>query len=125
MQTEFCLLRTIACVLLFSFSASLIPASALAETSYPAAQTVNTAGTMDSKVDLSYQPELAPKTDGEKREEIIIAAQNKTDQQAVSSAQESSKHDCCGGFWEIHFGGYRWVWWALAGAGLIAIHASN
>jgi len=79
---------------------------------------------MGGKVDLSYQSEQALKYDGEKQEGILIAAQDKTDQQAASSAQKSSDHDCCGGFWEIHFGGYRWAWWALAAAGLIAIHAN-
>jgi hypothetical protein len=80
---------------------------------------------MGGKVDLTKLSELAPKYDGGKQEVTIIAAQDKTEQQAASSAQKKSDHDCCGGFWEIHFGGYRWAWWALAGAGLIAIHAAN
>lgn len=77
-----------------------------------------------SRYNLSYLSELAPKNDGEKQKGITIATQNKTDQQAADSAQKSSGHDCCGGFWESHFGGYRWAWWALAGAGLTAIHAN-
>lgn len=126
MQKEFSLVRSFAaCVLLFSFSATLIPIPALAETSSPSGQAVSTTGAAGGKVDLSYPSELASKYDGEKQEGILIAAREKTDQQAASSAQKNSDHDCCGGFWEIHFGGYRWAWWALAGAGLIAIHANN
>jgi hypothetical protein len=109
--------------LLLSFSATLLPVPALAETGPASAPSVNTSEVTGSKVDLSYLSELAPKNTGEQQERILLASQDKPDPQAAGSAPKSSSHDCCGGFWEIHFGGYRWAWWALAGTALIAIHA--
>ena len=123
MQKKFSFFRTFACVLLLSFSATLIPVPALAETGPASARSVNTSELAGSKVDLSYPTELAPNNAGEKQERILLASQDKTETQIAGSAQKSANHDCCGGFWEIHFGGYRWAWWALAGTALIAIHA--
>jgi hypothetical protein len=123
MQKKFSFFRTFACVLLLSFSTTLIPVAVLAETAPASAPAVNTSVATADKVDLSYLSEPAPNHAGEKQERILLASQDKTDMQAAGSAQKSSCHDCYGGFWEIHFGGYRWAWWALAGTALIAIHA--
>jgi hypothetical protein len=123
MQKKISFFRTFACVLLFSFSATLLPIPALAETNPASAQPVNTSAATSGKVDLSYQTELAPPNAGGKQEKILLASQEKTETQNAGFTQKSSCHDCYGGFWEIHFGGYRWAWWALAGTALIAIHA--
>ncbi|PKN13777.1 MAG: hypothetical protein CVU69_00985 [Deltaproteobacteria bacterium HGW-Deltaproteobacteria-4] len=123
MQKKFSFFRIYACVLLLSFSATLIPVAALAETSPLSAQRTSSATVEEGKADLSYLPELASQNGSEKQEVIVIAALDATDRQAVGSVQQRENSDCCGGFWEIHFGGYRWAWWALAGAGLIAIHS--
>lgn len=124
MQKKSALMRTFACVLMLSFLSTLISIPALAEIRSLSDEQVQISGAAGGKVDLSYMPELAPKYAEEHQEGIVIAAQDKTDQPVVSSAKKSADQNCCGGFWEIHFGGYRWVWWALAGAGLIAIHAN-
>lgn len=124
MQKKFSFFRIYACVLLLSFSATLIPVSALAATSPLAAQLTSSSAVEEGKAGPSYLPELASSNVTEKQEAIVIAALDTTDRQAAGSVQKSEKSDCCGGFWEIHFGGYRWAWWALAGAGLIAIHSN-
>lgn len=123
MQKKFSFYRTFACVLLLFFSATLLPVPALAAISPVSDSSVKTSEATASKVDLSYQTELAQKNEGEQPKKILLASQDKTDAQAAGSTPKSSSHDCCGGFWEIHFGGYRWAWWALAGTALIAIHA--
>ncbi len=124
MQKKFSFFRIYACVLLLSFSATLIPVSALAETSPLSPQLSSSSAVEEGKPDLSYLPELASKNGSGKQEVIVIAALDRTDRQAAGSVQQRENSDCCGGFWEIHFGGYRWAWWALAGAGLIAIHSN-
>jgi hypothetical protein len=123
MQKKFSFFRTFACVLLLSFSATLLPVPALAESCPAAAPAVNASEATAGKADLSYLSEPAPKHAGEPQERILLASQEKTAPPAAGSTPRSSSHDCCGGFWEIHFGGYRWAWWALAGTALIAIHA--
>jgi hypothetical protein len=123
MQKKFSFFRTFACVLLLTFSATLLPIPALAETSPASAPSVNTSGTTADKADLSYLPDLAAQNAGENQERILLASQDKTDPQAAGSARKRVSHDDCGGLWQIHFGGYRWAWWALAGGALIAIHA--
>lgn len=123
MQKKFSFFRTLACVLLLSFSATLLPLSTLAETSATSAPSINTSAAAAGKVNLAYLSELAAISAGEKQEQIVLASQDQTDTSAASSAQKGTDRDCCGGFWEIHFGGYRWAWWALAGTALIAIHA--
>ena len=123
MPKKFAFFRMFACVLLLSFSATLLPVPALAETAPASAHAVNTSVAPADKVDLSYPSELAPKNAGEQQKSLLLASQEKNETQAAGSAPKSSSHDCCGGFWEIHFGGYRWAWWALAGTALIAIHA--
>ena len=123
MQKRFTFFRAFACVLLLSFSATLLPVPALAEISPASTPSVNASGVAGSKVDLTYQTEPAPQNAGEQQGKILLASQEKTASQAASSASKKTESDCCGGFWEIHFGGYRWAWWALAGTALIAIHA--
>jgi hypothetical protein len=41
---------------------------------------------------------------------------------AEARSEARSKGGC--NFWDIHFGGYRWLWWAGAAAVLIAIHVA-
>lgn len=123
MPKKFSFFRTFTWVLLLSFLATLLPVPALAKISPASASSVNASGGVRSTVDLSYQTELAPNNTGAQQEKILLASQDKTDPQAADSASKKTESDCCGGFWEIHFGGYRWAWWALAGTALIAIHA--
>ena len=49
-----------------------------------------------------------------------------TDKEVIHAKEEAKtqKGHSWDNFWEVHFGGYRWVWWALAGGALIAIHAA-
>jgi hypothetical protein len=123
MQKKLSFFRIYACVLLLSFSATLLPVAALAETSPLSAQII-TSSAVEVKADLSYLSAPAARNVSEKQEAIVIAALDSTDRQSAGSVQQRANSDCCGGFWEIHFGGYRWAWWALAGAGLIAIHSN-
>lgn len=116
--------RTLACILLFSFTVSLMPTPVFAENDALSAGSVHAFNAIDGKANLSYQPDLSSDYDARDQNEIIVVAQNTAEQPAASSTEKVKNRNCCGDFWDIHFGGYRWVWWALAGAGLIAIHAN-
>ena len=63
-------------------------------------------------VDTNPNVQSAPISDNNK-ENINVKDEAKT--------QKSHSWDT---FWDVHFGGYRWVWWALAGGALVAIHAA-
>lgn len=123
MPKKFAFFRFFACALLLSFSATLLPISALAETAPASTPAINASAATAGKVDLSYPSELAAQNAGTPSKRILLASQEKTETQIAGPTQKNSCHDCYGGFWEIHFGGYRWAWWALAGTALIAIHA--
>lgn len=43
---------------------------------------------------------------------------------APEPRSESRSSHSWGNFVDVHFGGYRWVWWAGAAAVLIAIHVA-
>jgi hypothetical protein len=42
----------------------------------------------------------------------------------VKEEEKTQKGHSWDNFWEVHFGGYRWMWWVLAGGILIGIHAA-
>ncbi|MBJ6723903.1 hypothetical protein [Geomesophilobacter sediminis] len=58
-------------------------------------------------------------------EEKIQLAQNDT---TAPAREQETRDRSCGGFrnWvDIHLGGYRWIYWAVAAGALIAIHAAH
>jgi hypothetical protein len=77
-------------------------------------------------IDLSpaNQPVLERKVlAGENRAFAEADAAMAGERQAVKEEQQTRKHSW-DNFLEVHFGGYRWLWWAGAGAALIAIHVA-
>jgi hypothetical protein len=108
-----------ACVLLLSLVTTLMPASAFAEAVPAVSSAVSAEEGNGGTVDLYA---LSTMDERLSQQHIVVAAQDRTES-PVPSVQKGDR-DCCGNFWDVHFGGYRWVWWALAGAGLIAIHAN-
>ncbi len=111
--------RTLASFILFLFAVTAMPTAALAQNATGPQEIAGTA-------DLYKVSAAAAEYEQANQIQTVAAAQpdTGTDQQAAGSMQKGNSGDCCGGFWEVHFGGYRWAWWALAGAGLIAIHAN-
>lgn len=72
----------------------------------------------------SIPPNLMP---AEPKEAAIVLAAN--DLQGGGAAEEQRPRKTHSGltfqeFVEVHFGEYRWIYWAVAGAALIAIHAN-
>ncbi len=59
------------------------------------------------------------------RSEVILMAAADTSQGAATEQKKAEKHSSFHweNFAEVHFGDYRWVWWAGAAVALIAIHA--
>ena len=58
---------------------------------------------------------------------LLLAATETSPAMAMESApeqkRESRRSHSWDNFLDVHFGGYRWVWWAGAAAILVAIHA--
>ena len=58
---------------------------------------------------------------------MLLAAAESSQAVAMEKApeqkQESRRSHSWDNFLDVHFGGYRWVWWAGAAAILVAIHA--
>jgi hypothetical protein len=56
---------------------------------------------------------------------LVAAAEQKNDgvSQAPVQIERQRKHSW-DNFWEVHFGGYRWLWWAGAAAVLVGIHVA-
>lgn len=77
-------------------------------------------------VDLSpaNQPVLERKVLAEENRAFAVADAAKAgERQTVTEERQARKHSW-DNFLEVHFGGYRWLWWAGAAAGLIAIHVA-
>ena len=58
------------------------------------------------------------------KDEAFVVAAN--DYQSTKMTEERPRKTHTGltfqEFVDVHFGGYRWVWWAAAVAGIVAIH---
>lgn len=55
----------------------------------------------------------------------LVAANDQQGSQAAEAERPRKTHSglTFGEFVDVHFGDYRWVWWAGAAAALVAIHA--
>ena len=116
--------KTFACLVLLAFSLTLMPAAALAGPgSQPAGPVVDSAAG-PKLTGLAPSPVLAAQYAPASEEDIMVVAHAAGDGHTAKGAEDVKQQSCCGDFWDVHFGGYRWAWWALAGAGLIAIHAN-
>ncbi|MFZ2951105.1 MAG: hypothetical protein WA003_16640 [Desulfuromonadaceae bacterium] len=58
---------------------------------------------------------------------VLLAAAETSQAVAMENApeqkRESRRSHSWDNFLDVHFGGYRWIWWAGAAAILVAIHA--
>lgn len=70
---------------------------------------------------------LLPAVSPAKEMPVLVAHVTDADREALRAevAKSPQKSHSWDTFWDVHFGGYRWAWWALAGGVLIAIHAAN
>ena len=125
MRKKKSIIRIFACILLISFLSAFDAFPVMAEGRLPvqSIKAVETEKIIDSIGSVSLS-KIKPYGYSNYRDEIIIVAANETSDRTSTSSVQKKDHDFCGNFWQIHFGGYRWAWWALAGAGLIAIHAN-
>lgn len=67
---------------------------------------------------------LMPSVD---RNATIVVAANDVQSNPITEAERPRKtHDGLSfrEFVDVHFGGYRWIWWAGAAVALVAIHAN-
>lgn len=59
------------------------------------------------------------------KDEVLVLAAN--DQQSAKMTEERPRKThtglTFGEFVDVHFGDYRWIWWAVAVGGIVAIHA--
>lgn len=123
MPRKSCRFRTFAGLVLLCFSLTLLPAGVLAEPGSGAGDAAeprvaghNLDGFLPSAgLTAQYAPAHA--------DDVMVVAHATGAKHDNAAAEETKQESCCGDFWDVHFGGYRWAWWALAGAGLIAIHA--
>jgi len=53
----------------------------------------------------------------------VAVADNAPPDLKAEPAKAESRSACSHDFWEIHFGGYRWVWWAAAVGAIVGLHA--
>lgn len=63
------------------------------------------------------------------KDEVLVLAANhvQSDQQSAKMTEERPRKThtglTFGEFVDVHFGDYRWIWWAAAVGGIVAIHA--
>jgi hypothetical protein len=106
---------------------SLAPAAAGAQdvalltTTAPAAAEASAAGNQPAReVDLS--PPLRLHQDG------MVVAENDSQQKQMTGEEERPRRTHEGltfkEFVDIHFGGHRWIYWAVAAAALIGLHVA-
>ena len=102
------------CLLSFFPAAAGAQDLALLNTAQPA-QELTTAQTQPTSMDLS-----APMP----KDEAFVVAANEYQSAPVTEARPRKTHTglTFQEFVDVHFGGHRWVYWALAVAGIVAIH---
>lgn len=101
-----------------------MPVSVLAEADTPSVDTDHAFNARVGTPSLASLSAYAPIHDAQKQKELIVVAHNTAEKPGPGAAEKVETKRCCGDFWDVHFGGYRWAWWALAGVGLVAIHAN-
>jgi hypothetical protein len=64
----------------------------------------------------------------ERTKAVLLAAADSSQSTAMANAPEQKKESRSAHTWDnfvdVHFGDYRWVWWAAAAAVLIGIHVA-
>ena len=107
---------------LISFAPAAVSAQGLVQVAAPVA-------------DVAPAAEKAPLPGGElnlslpaeRSAALLMAAAETSQAVAMENAPEQKRESRSSHTWDnfvdVHFGGYRWVWWAGAAAVLIAIHA--
>ena len=97
--------------------ALMIPSLVFGGQAVPVVETVAATETVLTAADL------------EQKGAMLVAQAKTTDAASAPCVPcpevKASKSHSWDNFWDVHFGGYRWAWWALAGGALIAIHAGN
>jgi hypothetical protein len=108
---------------LISFAPAAINAQALAAVTAPQA-----AGTAATEKTVPPGQEVNLSLPAERSATVLLAAAETSQGGVVANAPEQKRESRRAHSWDnfidVHFGDYRWVWWAGAAAILIAIHVS-
>ncbi|UFS70006.1 hypothetical protein LPW11_19260 [Geomonas sp. RF6] len=103
--------RLVVLICLMSFAPASVGAQQLAAALMPKEVTEQVAASQSSSV-----------------KNVMVAVNDVADRAATDTAgqKETKSRPSCtfGEFFDIHFGGYRWLWWAGAAAALVAIHVA-
>jgi hypothetical protein len=114
--------KLIVILCLVSFTPAAVTAQVLSAVAAPPVST-------GSATERSAQPsrDLNLSLPAETSTALLLAAAETQQGTAMAAAPEqkcvSRSSHSWDNFLEVHFGGYRWVWWAGAVAILVAIHA--
>lgn len=108
---------------LISFAPAAVSAQGLVSVAAPPAAVV-------PATEKAPQPggELNLSLPAERSAAVLLAAAETSQAMAMENApeqkRESRRSHSWDNFLDVHFGGYRWIWWAGAAAILVAIHAN-
>ena len=109
-------------ICLITFAPAAVGAQGMADAAVPQPSAVRVAADapLAGDIDLSL-PAASSRA-------VLLAAADSPQAMASDNApehrSESRSNHSWDNFVDVHFGGYRWVWWAGAAAILVAIHVS-
>ena len=115
--------RTLAGLVLLCFSLTLLPTGVLAQSGSGAGDSAEPRVAGQNLDGFIPSAGLTTQYAPAREDDVMVVAHATGTKHGNAAPEETKQESCCGDFWDVHFGGYRWAWWALAGAGLIAIHA--
>lgn len=114
--------KLIVVLCLVSFAPAAVSAQGVVSVAAPSAAAVSAA-----EKALPSGGALNLSLPAERSAALLLAAAETSPAPAMEKApeqkQESRSSHSWDNFVDVHFGGYRWVWWAGAAAILVAIHA--
>ena len=110
-------------ICLISFAPAAVNAQGLAALALsPAAAGLSADSTAAS------MPETSLSLPAERTKVMLLAAAESSQRAAMVNAPEQKKESRSAHTWDnfvdVHFGDYRWVWWAAAAAVLVGIHVA-
>lgn len=114
--------KLIVLVCLLSFSPVAAGAQELVQLAN--AQPVNAQLAVEPSAEAAPPRELNLMPTQDRSEKIMVASNHLSGEKAAEAESPRRSHDgmTFKDFVDVHFGGYRWIYWAVAVAGIVAIH---